>query len=505
MRFFNTAEKALATDFAALVYANPFLEERITHERRILGDGHAHGQPYWSLQPDAKREATITAIAARCDALVETLRGRIRGGARRSRDEQQLYDDVVIYFLYERYREAILGLIERGEASARVDFYPRFRADVVAYLGERTDAGHLFACFYQVRRAFHQVYRNIVGRTRPVAALRAAVWQSIFTHDVRRYRRSLWLRMGDIPALITGPTGTGKELVARAIAYSRYIPFDERRERFTGPPHPAFVAINIAALSPTLIESELFGHRKGAFTGAAADREGFLESCGALGSVFLDEIGEVDPAVQVKLLRVLQSRTLQRLGDTAPRAFEGKLIAATNRDLAEEIRKGRFREDFYYRLCADTISTPSLHEQLAGGRNESEAELTHLVRFICSRVAGEEEAEALTGEVMHAIEVAPGFDYRWPGNFRELEQCVRSVMLRGTYEPRPAAAQSDARQRIAQNIAAGHFTADELLRQYSTLLYATSRNYSTVAEKLRLDRRTVRAKVDHDLLRELLP
>jgi DNA-binding NtrC family response regulator len=499
MRLFNASEKAMATDFAALVYANPFLEERITHERRILGDGHAHGQPYWSLQPDAKREATITAIAARCDALVETLRGRIRGGARPSRDEQQFYDDVVIYFLYERYREAILGLIERGEASARIDFYPRFRADVVAYLGERTDAGHLFACFYQVRRAFHQVYRNIVGRTRPIAALRAAIWQSVFTHDVRRYRRSLWPRMGDIPALITGPTGTGKELVARAIAYSRYIPFDERRERFTGPPQPLFVAVNIAALSPTLIESELFGHRKGAFTGAAADREGFLESCGVLGSVFLDEVGEVDPAVQVKLLRVLQSRTLQRLGDTTPRAFEGKLIAATNRDLAEEIRKGRFREDFYYRLCADTITTPTLHEQLAG----AEDELNHLVRFICTRVAGEAEAESLTEEVIRAIEVSPGSNYRWPGNFRELEQCVRSVMLRGTYTPRTPAAHADARHRIAHNIVSGHFTADDLLRHYCTLLYATSRNYSTVAEKLRLDRRTVRAKVDHELLREL--
>jgi len=499
MRLFSTAEKTLATDLAALVYLNPFLEERITHERRILGDGHAHAQPFWSLQPDAKREATITAIAARCDALVETLRGRIRSGIRSSREEQQLYGDVVIYFLYERYREAILGLIERGEASARVDFYSRFRADVAAYLGERTDAGHLFACFFQVRRAFHQVYRNIVGRTRPVAALRAAVWQSIFTHDVRRYRRSLWTRMGDIPALITGPTGTGKELVARAIAYSRYIPFDERHERFTGPSQPLFVAVNIAALSPTLIESELFGHRKGAFTGAAADREGFLESCGALGSVFLDEIGEVDSGIQVKLLRVLQSRTLQRLGDTTPRAFKGKLIAATNRDLPEEIRKGRFREDFYYRLCADTITTPSLHEQLAGGENE----LDHLVRFISTRVAGEAEADALTNEVMRAIEVAPGLDYHWPGNFRELEQCVRRVMVRGSYQPRPAAVNPDARQRIAANIVAGRFTADELLRQYCTLLYAASPNYSTVAEKLALDRRTVRAKIDHELLREL--
>jgi transcriptional regulator with AAA-type ATPase domain len=488
MRLFTQAERSLATDVAALVYVNPFLEERITHERRILGEGYIETAPFWSLLPDAKRDATIEAIAARCGALVETLRARLRD-AHPSRDDLQLYDDVAIYFLYERYRQAFLGLIERGEAATRVDFYPRFRADAAAYLGDRTDAGHLFACFFQVRRAFHQVFRNIVGRTRPVARLRATVWQSIFTHDVRRYRRSLWSRMGDVPALITGPTGTGKELVARAIAYSRYTPFDERRERFTGPPQPAFVAVNLSALSPTLIESELFGHRKGAFTGAAGDREGFLESCGPLGSVFLDEIGEVEPSIQVKLLRVLQSRTLQRLGETTTRPFEGKLIAATNRDLADEIRKGRFREDFYYRLCADTVTTPALHEQLAG----SDDELHHLVRFICTRVAGEEEAEPLTGEVMRAIETSPGFTYRWPGNFRELEQCVRSVMLRGTYDPRPAAASTDARHRIAHNIVSGHFTADDLLRHYCTLLYATSRNYSTVAEKLRLDRRTVRA------------
>jgi transcriptional regulator with AAA-type ATPase domain len=497
MHLLTVDERTLALDIAALVYANPFLEERITHEKRILGDGYVESGPYWSLMPDAKRDATIDAIAARCGTLVETLRSRLND-ARPSREDLQLYDDVVIYFLYERYREAILGLIERGEVATRVDFYPRFRADVSTYLGGRADSAHLFACFYQVRRAFHHVFRNIVGRTRPVARLRATVWQSIFTHDVRRYRRSLWPRMGDVPSLITGPTGTGKELVARAIAFSRYIPFDERHERFTGPPQPAFVAVNLSALSPALIESELFGHRKGAFTGASADRVGFLESCGTLGSVFLDEIGEVEPSIQVKLLRVLQSRTLQRLGETTTRPFEGKLIAATNRDLAGEIRKGRFREDFYYRLCADTVTTPALQAQLAGSPDE----LRHLIRFICTRVAGEEESETLAAEVVRSIEVSPGLGYHWPGNFRELEQCVRSVMLRGTYEPR-AAVHTDARQRIAHNIVAGHFSADDLLRHYCTLLYATSRNYSTVAEKLQIDRRTVRAKVDQELLREL--
>jgi DNA-binding NtrC family response regulator len=371
-----------------------------------------------------------------------------------------LHDDVVIYFLYERYRERLLELIVRGEQRAAI--YSDFRKDVAQYLGDRIDAAHLFACFHQVRRAFHHIFQNLVGRSLPMARLRAAIWQSIFTHDVRRYRRSLWSRMSDVSTLITGPTGTGKELVARAIALSRYVPFDERRERFAA--ESAFTGINLSALSPTLIESELFGHRKGSFTGALADHEGFLESCGALGTVFLDEIGEVDPGVQVKLLRVIQSRTFQRLGDTATRRFEGKLM----------------------------------HEQLAG----DEHELEHLVRFIASRVAGEEEADALCEEVVRAIEVSPGRDYRWPGNFRELEQCVRSVMLRGSYEPATMPA-GDARQRIAANVVAGTFDADELLRNYTTLLYAKSRNYSQVAEKLGLDRRTVRARVDEELLNEL--
>jgi transcriptional regulator with GAF, ATPase, and Fis domain len=102
-----------------------------------------------------------------------------------------------------------------------------------------------------------------------------------------------------------------------------------------------------------LIESELFGHRRGAFTGALADRAGWMEVCPPAGAVFLDEIGEVDSSIQVKLLRVLQSRAFQPLGGTDTRRFEGKIIAATNRDLPVEIRAGRFREDFYYRLCSD--------------------------------------------------------------------------------------------------------------------------------------------------------
>ena len=195
--------------------------------------------------------------------------------------------------------------------------------------------------------------------------MRAAVWQSIFTHDMRRYRRTLFERMSEFATLVTGPSGTAKELVARAIAQSPYLPFDDRRMTFPGDDAAPFFPINISALSPTLVESELFGHRRGSFTGAVGDRKGWLEACSALGSVFLDELGDMDLAIQVKLLRVIETRTFHPVGDTASRRFQGKLIAATNRDLAAGIRNGRFREDLYYRLCSDQISTPSLSRQLS--------------------------------------------------------------------------------------------------------------------------------------------
>src|SRR5262249_38297977 len=162
--------------------------------------------------------------------------------------------------------------------------------------------------------------------------------------------------------LIIGPSGTGKERVAEAIGRSQYIPFDERKKEFKiGFLNAkkkavkidfvkAFKPVNLSALSPSLIESELFGHVKGAFTGGLDDHDGRLEECPGHGALFLDEIGELTSEIQVKLLRVLQTRHFQRAGDNDDRRFRGKIIAATNRDLAAEMQARRFREDFYYRL-----------------------------------------------------------------------------------------------------------------------------------------------------------
>jgi transcriptional regulator with AAA-type ATPase domain len=490
-----------------LAYCNPFLPERIEHERAALGPSFVEGGQPWNVHPDlASLDVNLTQLMERAETLVGRLATQMREGARPRGEQLRLFEDLALFVLYYRFLPRFRGAtadapsnrVEADQAEPRqVTFFRQFVAEArelfdipgVA-LPTEPDLPHLFACFFQVRRAFDLIFSCIIGVSRPAVRLRAEVWQSIFTHDMRRYRRRLYDRMGDLTTLVTGPSGTGKELVATAIGRARYVAFDPGRRRFAMDSAGAFHALNLSALSPTLIESELFGHRRGSFTGAVADHVGWLEACPPEGAVFLDEIGDLDPSIQVKLLRVLQTRTFQRIGDTAPREFRGKIIAATNRDLASEMQAGRFRNDLYYRLCSDLIRTPSLGERL----QDEPGELRDLVSHIIERQLGDVD-EALVDEVQVWIDANLGRDYAWPGNIRELEQCVRNILVRGAYRPAEAGGGDDL-TRSLERIEAEKLTADELLRRYCTLVYSRCGSYVETARRLGLDRRTVRARVD---------
>jgi DNA-binding NtrC family response regulator len=509
MAFLTTEEAAFARAISGVAFGNPFLPARIEFEKQALGEDFLATEAVWSFRSDLVHgNPNVIAMAARNEETGAALRERLARGRSRPRAAQlALYEDLIVYLLFSRYQLSLLELIERPEL-VTPSFYGEFVSDFEHYLridGVVLPSGyqpaHLFACFFQIRRAFHHIFENIVGSSMAAARLRAAVWQSIFTHDLRRFQRSLYDKLSDVTTLIIGATGTGKELVARAIGLSRYIPFDERQRRFGAEPAESLVSVNLSALAPTLIESELFGHRKGAFTGALQDRKGWLEVCGPHGAVFLDEIGDLDGSIQVKLLRVLQSRTFQRLGETATRYFHGKIIAATNRDLPREMARGRFREDFFYRLCSDLITTPTLYDQL----REDPDELLHLTRFIAERLAGPNESDRLANEAMASIRKSVGDDYRWLGNFRELEQCVRSVMVHGRYQPLARAEPEDVRARITARFLDGAMSGDELLSVYCTMIYARTASYVDAARRLGIDRRTVRARVDHALLEQLRP
>jgi transcriptional regulator with AAA-type ATPase domain len=506
MLFISPSERPFLTAVSLLAYCNPFLPERVGYEREALGSEFLEGEPVWSLSVDEpeRPRANVWRVVERLDKVIEALRARLLNSkAGRSAslpaEDLSLYQDSVIHLLYQRFYsrfyDASFG--RAVESHARWRFYNEFLIDWRHFFDiegiifpTRHDPRHTFACYHQIQRAFEQIFRDIIGNSLPAARLRASVWQSIFTHDIRRYRRTLYERMGDFATLITGPSGTGKELAARAIAQSRYVPFDERNQTFADNEAASFFPINISALSPTLVESELFGHRRGSFTGAIGDRKGWLEACPGLGSVFLDELGDLDPTIQVKLLRVIETRTFHPVGDTASRQFHGKLIAATNRDLAVDIRKGRFREDLYYRLCSDQIATPSLAEQVT----DSPKMLREAVVYMAKKVAGL-EADTLANEVIAWIDqnLEPG--YPWPGNYRELEQCVKNVLIRRDYRPSRSGSE-DPIDEFAGDLRLGRLTAEQMLSRYCTIVYYQTGSYEETARRIQLDRRTVKSKID---------
>jgi two-component system response regulator PilR (NtrC family) len=239
----------------------------------------------------------------------------------------------------------------------------------------------------------HQ-FSNIIGRSEPMLG----VFELIET-----------IAQTSSTVLITGESGTGKELAARAIHFNSL-----RRDR-------PFVAVNCGALTETLLESELFGHVKGAFTGAATNKKGLVEIADK-GTIFLDEIGEMSPLMQVKLLRVLQERTFRRVGGTEETPADIRIIAATNRDLTQMVAENRFREDLYYRVNVIPLHLPPLRE-----RTE---DIPLLAQHFVERYAAQlgKPVQGLTGESLALLS-----QYHWPGNIRELENAMeRAVALERT-------------------------------------------------------------------------
>ena len=209
----------------------------------------------------------------------------------------------------------------------------------------------------------------------------------------------------DVSVLLMGESGTGKELIARALHYNSL--------RW----HKPFVVENCAALPDDLLESELFGYKRGAFTGAVEDRIGLFERANG-GTVFLDEIGEVSPAFQVKLLRVLQEGEIRPLGSGRTRQVDVRVVAATNKNLELEVREGRFREDLYYRLAAVTVQLPSLRERLDDIPILAKALLQDAMKNLGKRVRG------FTDEALACM-----CAYHWPGNVRELQNEIRHMLV----------------------------------------------------------------------------
>lgn len=464
-------------------FINPFTDERVTLNRAIA-----------QAAEGTDSETLIDLVIERVSMKVRELETDKRDDLRAySAEDQAVLKYALLFDVFHRYIEHFDRLIQQDMEADGGSVPVPFAHEALALLHRRgfspTVACGYFAMFYQLRRAYFFVDRSIIGSSAIMKEFRRRLWSNVFTHDIQWYEHHLWNRMEDFSTLLFGETGTGKGAAAAAIGKSGFIPFDENKQRFVRPISRTFVSINLSQYPENLIESELFGHRKGAFTGAVDHHEGMLAQCTPHGSIFLDEIGEVTGPVQIKLLQVLQERTFTPVGSHEKRRFHGRVIAATNRPPEALLREGQMRSDFYYRLCSDVIIAPPLRERL----REEPSERDGLVAYIAKKTLGT-PPPSLVADLLAKLDQTPGRDYPWPGNVRELEQAVRRILLSGAYEGAPFV--TSAADPLMQGIREGTFTATELLAHYCASLHQRYGTYGEVARRTGLDWRTVKKYVD---------
>ncbi len=463
-------------------FANPFGEERAKADAEISGLSLAEA-------PEKRLEAAI----GKTESCVERLSDSAAGLNAEDRD---LLEKAQLFCIFHRYADGFDELIRRQREmpadQCRAAFAPAALTDMAAMGLPDQVALRYFATFYQLRRAYYFINEGLTGRSASMQRLRSSLWNNIFTCDMGMYVNSLWNRMEDFSTLILGETGTGKGSSASAIGRSGFIPFNPSTECFAESFMQSFISINLSQFPENLIESELFGHRKGAFTGAVEAHQGIFDRCSGHGAIFLDEIGDVPQPIQIKLLQVLQERRFTPVGSHEERRFNGRVIAATNQELDRLRAESLFREDFFYRLCSDTIYVPPLRERL----REHPEELDDLIRHVLSLILGisprNPRTEELSGQIRMTIARKLGPDYSWPGNVRELEQHTRSILLTGTCRPSNAPSSASAAGRLHRGIDNSSYTVESLLSDYCTLLYERCGTYEEVARLAEVDRRTAK-------------
>ncbi len=520
---------AFLENVAALLSTNPFVPAWVDRVQACLGDRYRPGLPVWCSR-NAEIDDNHRLIGERLAELLPKVRNRLRDGFSATGRERAIYVNAAILALYGNFAAALARIV--AENGVKVPFWSQFEKGYTALLGieglDAPPAADLLALFYQMYRAWYFPWKLIPGAAPITARARAQILEACVGKDVvAYYRQGLWRTMAEQPVLITGETGTGKELAARCIAGGRFLAFDVQTRRFAAPPLSGYHVVNLSDASSNLFDAQLCGHVRGAFTGATEDAPGYLGLAAEGETLVLDEFGEIPKDIQVKLLRPVENRVYRRVGENKTRPVEARLVLSTNRDLGAMVRRGKFREDLYTRVNVLRVVMPPLRRIL---REAPDERWHYVLGFVAEMLPQSPESWDGWAYKIEADIARHRAGETWRGNLRALRNHVRQAVLssglvtEGTDrqpdtgpEPGSVAASSDPRtpasrrrresdrpedpSLLGPDALSRGLSLDDWIRHIVTRTYAMcGRNKNEAARRLGIDWRTVDKWIDYALL-----
>ena len=408
MSVFTTDELPVLKALGGLIFTNPFTPERLQLEETILG--RKRPGEVWNMHSVTSDD--ISEIATLAESRAEQISRQI-AGTKISRSDCEIIEPVMLYHLFEKYRFPMVKQMLEEAQSTRCEYYRAFEKDFKLFLdfpGRATPRNYepakTFAIFFQIHRAFYYIFDFIIGGSIAAGELRASIWQSIFTCDIHRWQRVMFDRMNQITTLIQGESGVGKEIAANII-----------HSNSTRGKKP-LISINCAAIPENLLESELFGYSPGAFTGANKHGKAGIFETANTGTLFLDEVVEIQPNMQSKLLRVLEERKIRRIGAANDIPVDVRIVAATNQNIKKFLEEGKLRNDLYFRLNSFEINIPPLRER----REDIPELLNYYVKILSTKL--NRKVKGFESNLIRRLQ-----SYDFPGNVRELRNMVERAII----------------------------------------------------------------------------
>jgi hypothetical protein len=418
----STADRSYLKDVSLLAFGNPYGETgQAVHS--ALSEAGAQGEGDLLNRTHAHLHARLEQLKQKQSHIISAY----------PEEDRSLLHHAVLFDCLHPAHKAFDALIEEqllnGGHPCRVAFATNLLDRLMLSGMARSVALHYLAIYFQMRRARYFLNTTLVGNSASIEKLRHDLWNSIFTHDFSLYERFLWDRVRELSTLFVGAAGTGKKTAAAAVSYCSYIPFVENLESFAESFVGCFIPVRVGQYSGLRLESELFGHKKMAYSEALENYQGVFSRCTAAGTIFLDNICEVPLPVQARLQGVVQDHTFTPVGDQTHHKYRGRVMAAAQGKIATIRAEGRLREDLYLHLGVNTISLPSLQQCL----QENPADLELLIVHILEKYT-EQSATQLVGRVIERMHEHVGIGYAWPGNLLELEQIVKRILMVSHYE-----------------------------------------------------------------------